>query len=214
MTRKACLLIAMTLFLLTSCNQQDGVIATQENADIQEEGDMEKKQFVRKTVAEIIELDEGINVVGLSFNKCKETGFVTLTGTMMDFELYGHFDKLDNIADKRQPDTNFAVWADGDQLIGKWVNGGSEQDEAYSTVTIPRGTYFKVLWNAETFDRLVTDYMGGEQEVKDAYISEHGIVFPDHTDADSLYIEVYPQDKINGSEDSYPEAYTLTRVRL
>jgi hypothetical protein len=168
-----------------------------------------KKEFVRKTTVELIKLDEKINIVGLSFNKCKETGFVELKGSMMDFELYGHFDKLNNVADKRQPDTSFTVWANGDLLIGKWVDGDNKQDEAFSNVTIPRGTYLKVWWNAETFDQLVEDYMGGEQEVKDAYINEHGIVFPD---ADGIYIEVYPQDKINGSDVAYPEAYTLTRV--
>ena len=104
-----------------------------------------KKAFVRKTTVEIIKLDEKINVVGLSFNKCKETGFVTLKGSMMDFELYGHFDKLENVAVKKQPDTNFAVWANGDLLIGKWVNNDIEQDESYSTVTIPQGTYLKIL---------------------------------------------------------------------
>ena len=172
---------------------------------------MNKKKFIRKTTVEIIELNEQINVVGLSFNKCKETGFVVLKGSMMDFELYGHFDKLNNVAKKRQPDTNFALWANDDLLIGKWVDDDSEQDEAYITMTIPQGTYLKVLWNAETFDQLVQDYMGGEQEVKDAYINEHSIV--SYTDADGIYIEVYPQDTVYGSEAEYPEAYTLMRIR-
>ena len=169
---------------------------------------MSKKEFVRKTTVELIELDEKINVVGLSFNKCKKTGFVELKGSMMDFELYGHFDKLDDVAEKRQPDTNFTIWANDDLFIGKWVNGDNEQDEIFSTVTIPQGKYLKVLWNAETFDQLVGDYMGGEQEAKDAYINEHGIVFHD----EYMYVEVYPQDTINGSETEYPEAYMLTRV--
>jgi hypothetical protein len=127
---------------------------------------------------------------------------------MMDFELYGHFDKLNNVAGKKQPDTNFSVWANDDLLIGKWIDGNNEQDENYSSVTIPQGTYLKVLWNAENFDQLVQEYMGGEEEVKNAYISKHGIVFPD-----GIYIEVYPQDRVYGSESEYPEAYTLRRVR-
>jgi len=170
---------------------------------------MNKKEFVRKTTVELIELDEKINVVGLSFNKCKENGLIELKGSMMDFELYGHFDKLDKVAEKKQSDTNFTIWANDDLFIGKWVDGDKEQDEMFSTVTIPQGKYLKVWWNAETFDQLVQDYMGGEQDVKDSYIHEHGIVFPD---VDSMYIEVYPQDKINGSDTEYPEAYTLMRV--
>jgi len=170
---------------------------------------MSRKEFVRKTTVELIELDEKINVVGLSFNKCKENGLVELKGSMMDFELYGHFDKLDKVAEKRQPDTNFTIWANDDLLIGKWVDNDNKQDEIFSTVAIPQGKYLKVLWNAETFDQLVQDYMGGEEEIKNAYINEHGIVFPD----EYMFIEVYPQDTVNGSETEYPEAYMLTRVR-
>jgi len=92
---------------------------------------MSKKEFVRKTTVELIELDEKINVVGLTFNRCKEKRFVELKGSMMDFELYGHFDKLDNVAEKMQPDTNFSIWANDDLFIGKWVDGDNEQDEIF-----------------------------------------------------------------------------------
>ena len=162
------------------------------------------------TTVEVIAITEEITVVGLSYNKCTETGSLPL-GSFWD--LYGHFDKLDGIDNKNIPDANYAICVHGDYWIGKGVTDADGQDPIFAATAIPTGIYMKTTWNAETFDDLVGKNMGGDQSVKDAFIAEHGLYIPGYDEAGYLYVEVYPQDTIYDTETSYPECYTLNRIR-
>ncbi|HBL84369.1 MAG: hypothetical protein A2Y17_04925 [Clostridiales bacterium GWF2_38_85] len=166
------------------------------------------KPFVRFNTVTLITLDEEIKVVGLSYEKCRQTGSVALGSK---FDLYSG-DKItlqENVINVKQPEIKRAVWANGDLLFGKEVTDINGQDEIYASITIPTGRYLKVSWNAENFDELVMEAMekSWERAGAAAFLEENGLCIA------GMGIETYPQDKVYGSETNYPEMYTLHAVK-
>lgn len=188
------------------------------------------EMFVRKNNVELITLNEDIKVVGLSFQKCKQTGSVGLNSPM---ELYQR-DKLElqvNIKKIKYPQIGYAVWAnaDKDMIFGKGVTDLDGQDEIYGSFIIPAGRYMKVSWNAETFGKLVSEAMekSWERAGAKAFLENNNLI-ADHT----LDIEVYPHETMrvgyeNGPDwgpkykkasmtaptTQYPEIYSLFSVK-
>lgn len=186
--------------------------------------------FIRKNTVELITLDEGIKVVGLSFQKCKQTGLVELNSPM---DLYSG-EKLDlqaNIKNIKSPQAGYGIWSQEDRNLvkGKEVTDLDGQDEIYGSFIIPPGRYAKVSWNAETFSELVMEAMEKSQERSgmNAFLEKNNLI------ADNkLFIEVYPHATLCiGQENgpgwgakykeasmeipttNYPEMYTLLTVR-
>jgi hypothetical protein len=174
----------------------------------QESGTEIKEPYVRINTVESITLKDEIKVVGLSFNKCKQTGSVELD-SMVDLYSGDKIAMQDNVKDVKEPETKYAVWANSDLLFGKGVNDFGGQDELYASFTIPAGTYVKLSWNAETFDELVMEAMEKAKERAgfDDFLKTNNIT------TDSPAVEVYPQEKVYVSAAKYPEMYCLFAVK-
>ena len=165
--------------------------------------------FMRKNSVELIILNEDVKIVGISFNKCKETDSVVYNSK---FDMYGNdtWDKLNEVIGTKQPETDYAVWANNDLIIGRGVTDIDGQDDFYVTTIIPAGRYLKVSWNAETFEELVMEAMGGSGA--DEFLEKNNL----EKDRNGFYIEVYPKDTIGKYVrpiTSYPEMYNLFSVK-
>jgi len=175
--------------------------------------DIKNSLFERRTTAELIMLDEEIKVVGLSFVKCKETNFLNVNGWL---DMYDDrvFAMLDNIAHVKDPETGYSVYANSDIIQGDEVTDVGGQDELYEATIVPAGRYLKVSWNAENFEELVMEAMGGDKAVVEAFLKENNLE-KTHGD-DGFYVEVYPKNT-TGKEmipiTPYPEMYTLQTVK-
>lgn len=160
--------------------------------------------FVRKNTVELVTLNEEIKVVGLDYNKCKETGSVTLN---YPFDLYtGDKIKLqENIRNLKRPQTGYAVWSGREKFVnGKEVTDFNNQDELYGSITIPAGRYVKVSWNAGDFSELVTEAMAKawERSGSDEFLEEHGLICDE-----KIYVEAYPHETMCIGRENGPEWY-------
>ena len=148
--------------------------------------------FEQKYTVELVCLDEEINVVGLSFKKCRQSGSVRFDSPM---ELYGResFELQDHINHVKLPQTGYGVWARAaeDVIVGKGVSSLEDQDELYGSFVIPAGRYLKITYNAENFDLLVNDAQQNawQRSGADDFLAARRL------EADHLLdIEVYPHE--------------------
>lgn len=174
-----------------------------------------KKSFTRKNTVELFFLDSEIKVVGLSFQKCRQTGSVEL-GSKFDLYAGEKIAMQEKVINVKQPETRIAVWSNDDLLFGKEITEIDGQDDLYASFVIPAGEYLKVSWNAESFDDLVMEDMAKawERAGTDAFLAEKGLDCNrrPNPDATRLMAEFYPKETINGSDENFPEMYNLYTV--
>ena len=181
-----------------------------------------QKRRVSKT--EVIVLEHGIKVVGLSLAKSglpkSMEGMGALWGAYSD----EHRRKTKNV---KLPIVGYGISlmsADSyDYIVGSEVSEFAEIDGEMVACTIPAEKYIKDTFNAYDFDQLVTETLPGREPKVRLWAEENGITIANP----ALFIEVYPvQDMVKPEgevtnenfrqEDrlqaKYPLMYTLLPV--
>lgn len=160
--------------------------------------------YIEKNEFQVVTLEKEIKVFGIS-NKKSGIAF---------FNLWSKIDEIIRDAKhKKSPETNYGIGIapygqphgpNGEYIVGTEVTDFEGQSDAYSTFTIPAGRYFQNTFNAENFDKLVTERIGntGMKE----WAAENGI----DVNWDDIAIEIYP-DGVKTAQ--YPEMSLMRRIK-
>jgi len=158
--------------------------------------------FIEKTSTEVVTIDEEIKIVGVSLQK---------SGLPITFDslgkLWGVYGSLHRGKEKNAvtPIIEFAVALNKipDYIAGYAVTEINELDDGWLSFVLPKGTYIKNTFNAETFEKLTGEAMGKTNVKK--WAKDNGVkINPEFT------IEAYPVESIEGTNF---EMYTLTPVQ-
>lgn len=155
--------------------------------------------FIEKSETEVILLENDIKVVGLNLQRSGLSITFESLGTM--WESFSDEVK-ETIKDKdfRMIEYGISLNKVPDYIVGCGVNSFEGNKDQFFQHTIPAGSYIKDLFNAETFEQLVTEAIS-KRDVK-KYAKEKKLKIDR-----SFMVEVYPDNK-----RKHPEMYTLTPI--
>lgn len=158
--------------------------------------------FVQRESTEVIVIDKEVKVVGLSLQK---------SGLPISFESLGELWNIygetyrGKIKNAETPIVEYGICLnkEPDYIAGCGVSEIDEVNEICLSYVIPKGTYIKDTFNAETFEQLTGEVI--EKRNVKAWAKKNKIT------VDGLFtIEVYPTEKF---ESNVFEMYTLTPVK-
>lgn len=155
--------------------------------------------FIEKSETEVVVLEQDIKVVGLNL---QQSGLpITFDSLGIMWERFSD-DVKDAIKhkDARMIEYGISLNKVPDYIVGCGVNSFEDNDDQFYQHTIPAGSYIKDLFNAETFELLVTEGISKRNVKK--YAKENKLKIDP-----TFMLEVYPDNK-----RSHPEMYTLTPI--
>lgn len=157
--------------------------------------------FSEKSSTEIVTIDEEIKVMGLSLQKSGLPISFDSLGKL--WEIYGEKYRY-KVKNAVAPIMEYAVALNKipDYITGCAVTEITEVVEGFISYVIPKGKYIKDSFNAESFEKLVSEEMG-KRDVK-SFAKKNAVKINKE-----FTVEVYP---IAAVENRSAEMYTLTPI--
>ena len=167
----------------------------------------EFNMYKPKSEVQFITLDHEIKVVGINLQKSGMPISMESIGKMWDKKEVYKEEIQNNTKNTKRPIIEYGICLNTvpDYVVGREVTEFGEQDERYFTFAIPPGKYIKTVFNAESFERMISKLSGEYHEISKNWAKENGFIIDETFNA-----EVYPHET---TMIQYPEMYLLFPVK-